>query len=101
MEKWLNFYRPFFATEAEALSLVQACEQLVPPDNAAKIMMHQAQRLVSLADDIQGLRPHREALQILFLMMCAENISKLHEGFHGEGQSRAHVQRFFDRFPSS
>ena len=63
-------------------------------------MMHQCQRLVSLSDDIAEIRPHREALRLLFLLMCAENISKLHDEFQGEGQSRAHVRGFFDTFLS-
>ena len=100
MDKWLDFYRPFFLTEADVQHFVQACEQLAPPGNVAKIMMHQGQRLVSLSDDIPKIRPHREALRLLFLMMCAENISKLHAGFQGEGQSRAHVRRFFEQLLS-
>ncbi len=98
MDEWINFYRPFFSDDAEVRVFVVACEQLAPPDNVSKIMMHQGQRLVSLSDDVSNIRPHREALQLLFLMMCAENISKLHVGFQGEGQSRAHVRRFFDEF---
>ena len=100
MEKWLEFYRPFFPSGEEVEHFVKACEQLAPPDNVAKIMMHQGQRLVSLSDDIRTIRPHREALRLLFLLMCAENISKLHAGFQGEGQSRAHVWRFFESFLS-
>jgi hypothetical protein len=100
METWIDFYRPFFSSSEEVRRFVQACEQLSPPDNVAKIIMHQGQRLVSLGDDIPQIRPHHEALRLLFLMMCAENISKLHDGFQGEGQSRAHVRRFFDQFLS-
>ena len=100
MEKWIEFYSPFFSSNEEVRGFVEACEQLSPPDNVAKIMMHQGQRLISLGDDIPQVRPHHEALQLLFLMMCAENISKLHDGFQGEGQSRAHVRRFFDQFLS-
>ncbi|MDA2935154.1 hypothetical protein MYX82_12560 [Acidobacteria bacterium AH-259-D05] len=96
----MKFYHPFFQSDVEVRSFVEACEQLAPPDNVAKIMMHQGQRLVSLSDDIPTIRPHREALRLLFLMMCAENISKLHDGFQGEGQSRAHVRRFFESFLS-
>ena len=98
VEKWLEFYHPFFSSTEEVRRFVEACEQLSPPNNVAKIMMHQGQRLVSLGDDIPQIRPHHEALQLLFLMMCAENISKLHDRFKGEGQSRAHVRRFFDKF---
>ena len=98
MDEWLNFYRPFFSNDEEVQVFVEVCEQLAPPDNMSKIMMHQGQRLVSLSDEISNIRPHCEALQLLFLMMCAENISKLHDGFQGEGQSRTHVRRFFDEY---
>ena len=37
---------------------------------------------------------------MLFLVMCAENIAKLHDGFSGEGKSRQYVQRFFASFLS-
>ena len=30
--------------------------------------------------------------------MCAENVAKLHDGFQGEGESRAYVRRFFETF---
>ena len=98
MDKWLDFYRPFFSSERELQVFVETCERLAPPDNIAMIMMHQGQRLVSLCDDIQNIQPHREALRLLFLMMCAENLSKLHDGYTGEGQSRVYVRRFFDEF---
>lgn len=98
MKKWVDFYRPFFPTDDEVRAFVEACERLTPPDNVAKIMMHQGQRLVSISDDIPQIRPHDESLRLLFLMMCAENIAKVHDGFQGEGQSRAYVRRFFDNF---
>jgi hypothetical protein len=69
-------------------------------NHKAKIMMHQTQRLVSLADDFPKLRPKRESLQLLFLMICAEHISKVHDGFTGEGQSKKYVKRFFNDFLS-
>jgi len=100
VDKWLDFYRPFFPSVEDARKFVQSCERLSPPENTAKIMMHQAQRILSLSDDIAKVRPHREALQLLFLLMCAENISKLQKDFEGEGQSRAHVRRFFHEFVS-
>jgi hypothetical protein len=98
MENWLNFYRPFFPSEEALQGFVVACEQLTPPDNLAKIVMHQCQRLISLSDEIANIRPNREALQLLFLMICAENISKLHDSFEEEGQSRRYVRKFFDDF---
>lgn len=64
------------------------------------IMMHQTQRLVSIADDLLQLRPRKDSLQLLFLMICVEHISKLHDNFTSEGQSRRYVRRFFNTFLS-
>lgn len=100
MTKWINFYRPFFASDDETKSFVNTCEELAPDvaNHDAKIMMHQTQRLVSIADDLSNLRPGREALQLLFLMICVEHISKLHDGFTEDGQSKRYVKRFFAEF---
>ena len=62
--------------------------------------MHQAQRLVSIHDDLPRIRPQRESLQLIFLITCSEHIAKLHAGFTDEGKSRAYVQEFFDKFVS-
>jgi hypothetical protein len=102
MESWLNFYRPHFHSQKEVEESVEACEKLRPlaPNHVAKIMMHQTQRLVSIADELPKLRPHQEPLQVLFLIMCAENIAKVHDGSSGEGKSRHYVQKFFANFLS-
>ena len=98
MEKWLKFYRPFFNDDQSVESFVEACERLAPPNNAAKIMMHQCQRLVSISDDLPRIRPHDEPLRLLFLIMCAENVAKLHDAFLEEGKSRVYVRKFFENF---
>lgn len=99
-EKWFKFYRPFFATDEEACQFVTVNEDYAPdsPMHPAKIMMHQTQRLVSLADDLPKIRPTRDSLQLLFLIICAENIAKLYDNFAGEGKSRSYVRRFFTFF---
>ena len=98
METWVEFFAPFFDSLAAAEDWVAQCEALAPPQNVAKIMMHQTQRLISLADDLPTIRPHAEPLQLLFLLVCAEHVTKLHHGFSGEGQSEAYVRRFFEGF---
>lgn len=103
MEPWLSFYLPHFGSKKAAGDFIQACENLQPsaPCHVAKIMMHQTQRLVSIVDDLPKFRPHKEPLQVLFLVMCAENIAKLHDGFSSEGKSRYYVQKFFEKFLST
>lgn len=102
MEKWIDFITPFFPNYQATEDFIQRCESLTTNDtnHKAKIMMHQTQRLVSIADDLPQLRPKRESLQLLFLMICVEHISKLHDNFTSEGQSRKYVKRFFNTFLS-
>ena len=98
MYEWIEFYAPFFISREEAASFVEKFESLSleNPYHPAKIMMHQTQRMLSLADDLPQIRPRREALQLLFLLICAEHISKLHDNFEGDGRSRAYTRRFFE-----
>ena len=102
MEPWLSCYLPHFASKKEAEDFVRECEDLQPPvpNHIAKIMMHQTQRLVSIVDDLPNFRSHQEPLQVLFLIMCTENLAKLYAGFSGEGKSRYYVNNFFRRFLS-
>lgn len=98
MDQWIDFYAPFFSSRDEAIGFVEKFESLDRNDShhPAKIMMHQAQRLVTLADDLPQIRPQPESLQLLFLLICAEHISKLHANFEEEGCSRQHTRRFFE-----
>jgi hypothetical protein len=100
MDEWLEFFRPHFDSETETVRFVEECESQSSPANTAKILMHQTQRLVSLADQVLEIRPYDESLHVLFLIMCSENISKLQDGYVGEGKSRTYVRRFFERFLS-
>ncbi len=100
MDTWLDFYAPFFPSREDALRFVEDLESLdlESPRHRAKILMHQAQRLVSLADDVNKIRPGKESLQLAFLIICCENIAKLFHNFDEDGQSKAYVRRFFDEF---
>lgn len=98
--RWLPFYKQFFDSEVEALTFVESLESLCfgDPRHPAKIMMHQTQRLVSLADEFPKIRKNNETLPLLFLLVCAENIAKLADNFDGEGHSRLYVRNFFSWF---
>lgn len=101
MEKWIAFYEPSFPNREAATSFVEELEAIndsAIPRHRAKIMMHQAQRLISLADDIIQVREGRESLQLLFVLICAENIAKLFHNFDDEGRSKEFVRRFFSEF---
>jgi len=92
-----------FPNKDETRASVDPLEALCSgdPRHPAKIMMHQTQRLISLADDIPSIPSGNEALQLLFLLVCAEHISKLFKNFAGEGRSRAFVRNFFEWFLSA
>lgn len=100
MDKWTDFYKPFFESDDKAQAFVESCEalRLDEPKHPAKIMMHQTQRLISLSDELLKIQPGRESLQLLFLLICAEHIAKLHANYDKEGRSRTYVQQFFSRF---
>src|SRR6266567_1660427 len=94
---WISFFAPVLGGEREAHEFVDPLEALerAEPQHPAKIMMHQTQRLVSIADDLPTIRNGKESLQLLFLLICAENTAKLHDNFDGEGESRRYVRQFF------
>ncbi len=73
MEPWVSFFASYFEDREGAERWILKCEG----HGLAKIMMHQTQRLISLADDLPRIRPHEECLQLVFFLICAEHISKL------------------------
>ena len=64
------------------------------------LTMHQTQRLVSLADEVVKICS-RDSLRLLFLVICAENIAKLQDGYGLEGRSKFYTRKFFDQFLST
>ncbi len=61
-------------------------------------MMHQGKRLLSIAQAMECVVAGREPLKLLFLLIAAENISKLHVSTDEDGRSRYHTKRFFRLF---
>jgi len=102
VDKWLEFYRPYFTESSDLEQFVQACEGLEvhDPRHRAKIMMHQGRRLLSIADRMEIVEPGYEPLKLLFLLICAENISKLNVSTKESNKSKYHVKRFFCKFCS-
>jgi hypothetical protein len=100
MDAWLDFYRAYLSDSEVLRHFVYGCEQLEPDDprHRAKIMMHQGQRLLTIADAMGSLVSGREPLKLLFLLIASENIAKLHDAYDGEGKSRYYVKRFFNEF---
>ncbi len=99
MEEWIKFYTPYFANEDEAHEFVECCEN-GSGASSAKLIMHQTQRLISLSKDVSVLRQGYDGLQLLFLIICAENVAKLAYNFNKESSSRKYVKIFFTEFLS-
>jgi hypothetical protein len=102
-QPWLDFYSSYFASIQEATAFVEKIEAIPAGDpmHRRKILMHQAQRLISIAIDIDQIRPRKQALQLAFLIISCENISKLFHNYEGDMQSKHYVKKFFEVFVSN
>jgi len=86
-----TFYAPAFGNDdSQARAFYKSLTE-----TPARVVMHQAARMVWLGDQIDQVARGRPALQILFFMIAAEAVAKLADGFEDEGQSRKYVRRFF------
>ncbi len=90
-----RFYTEVFPSFDAAKSFYKQLEDLPPEKNAAKIVFHQAARMVWLADQIDEVARGRPAFQVLFYLIAAELVAKITFNFEGEGESRKYVRRFF------
>ncbi|MFK5947596.1 MAG: HEPN domain-containing protein [Methylococcales bacterium] len=102
LEKWRLFYEPYFESKNAVIDFVNRCEEIEPDSDkhVVKIMMHQTQRLVTIAKDMALLHKHDDPLTLLFLLICAENISKLFDDYNQDGKSKYYVIKFFNKFLS-
>jgi uncharacterized protein YifE (UPF0438 family) len=99
-ERWAEFYAPYFPTARDARNFVAACRAQTPEAGAANEIMQHGRRLILLADDVARVRPGRDALPLLFMIICAEHASKRYHDSQ-KGQSAHHVRTFFGTFLSN
>lgn len=92
-----EFYRPTFPDEASSKRFANRVENAPEAQRTAKIVFHQAARLVWLGDRINEIAKGRPALQILFYIIAAETVAKLTYGFEGRGESSRYVHAFFEQ----
>jgi hypothetical protein len=97
VDTWIDFFSPHFPSREAARAFVAPLEglELDDPRHSAKVMMHQVQRLISIAEDLPQIRQGKESLQLMFLLICAENIAKMHAHYDDDGRSKEYVRRFF------
>ena len=65
-----RFYRPFFSSNEELKQFFVEVFQLENKDLRPRQMINQICRFVTLANDIEQIRPGRDPLRILFLRIC-------------------------------
>jgi hypothetical protein len=92
----VGFFMSYFYSKKGATRFIEKCEGIPEQEQNAKLMLNQTQRLVTLADEIYKIK-QRDSLRLLFLIICAEAVAKLHEDFRGEGKSKYHTRLFFNK----
>ena len=72
-----EFYSLYFPTSEELDFFIDKALQLDWDDRNPRQMLFQVQRFVSLATEIDNIRPARDGLRMLFLKCCMESLAKL------------------------
>ncbi len=91
------FYASAFPNAGDSVRFFEEVEALPSASRQrVKAVLHQAARMLWLADRIDDVARGRPALQILFFLIAAEAVAKLAFNFSHEGKSRHYVHRFFE-----
>ena len=90
-----SLYAPAFASTEESAKFYDEISNLPVEKKDARIIIHQAGRMIWLADRIDEVAHGRPAFQVLFYLTAAELVAKIVGRFEGEGRSKKHVQKFF------
>lgn len=86
-----EFYKDNFESERDMISFFVKVFQNDDKDKTPRRMMNQIQHLVSIANDIDQIRPGRDPLRIFFIKTCLEALCAL------SGMKKS---VFYDGFPS-
>lgn len=93
---FVQFYTPAFGgNEENTRKFLDSLESLPADRRLPKVVLHQAARMIWLADRMDEIAKGRPALQVLFLLIAAEAVAKMVFGYANEGQSKRYVHRFF------
>ena len=87
-----SFYAPYFDTDEELTAFVSDAFDYEKGCLAKRQMLYQVQRFVSLANDIDKLRPGRDCLRMLFIKICLESLCSL------SGYTKKQKTLFYDIF---
>ena len=86
------FYSPYFNTQAELEIFLFDALDYEKGSLEKRQMLYQVQRFVSLASDIDQLRPGRDCLRMLFIKICLESLCSL------SGYTQKQKPLFYDVF---
>lgn len=78
-EEFQKFYRPFFNDESALDNFFYDVFKNDVTDKKPRWIMNQIVWFVTLADDIDKIRPRRDPLRILFFKICLESICKIND----------------------
>ena len=73
----ISFYAPYFNQDEELSAFVSDAFDYENGCLAKRQMLYQVQRFVSLANDIDKLRPGLDCLRMLFIKICLESLCSL------------------------
>ena len=76
-EEIKEFYRPYFSSLDEVEGFIKSAVELDWDERKPRQMIFQVQRFVSLANEIDKIRPARDGLRVLFLKCCMESLATL------------------------
>lgn len=87
-QRTAEFYKDYFDSDDEMNKFFEMIFQNDEKDNRPRKMMNQIVRWVSLANDIEKIRPGKDALRIIFIRACIESLS----GIASEGKTEINKQ---------
>ena len=80
-EKYLleikEFYFPYFSDKESLDSFINRIFQFDWNDRKPRQMLFQVQRFVTLANDIDKIRPARDGVRMMFINCCLESLQSL------------------------
>ncbi|HYE08722.1 MAG TPA: hypothetical protein VEF53_00935 [Patescibacteria group bacterium] len=91
-----KFFRDYFNNEEEATLFLNGILNY-EDSNIPRRMINYIKRLLSLADDIEKIRPHKDSLKIFFILVCIESLYTL-EFPNNEESKLQIVIRFFNDY---
>ncbi len=91
-EELKKFYAPYFTKESDLNNFLFDAFDYEYGSLSKRQMLYQVQRFVSLANDIDKLRPGRDCLRMLFIKFCLESLCSL------SGHTNKQKSQFYAKF---